>query len=75
LFPPLLEWRSFCASYPPPFSPGDPANLSFAPLSILLYFIIFSFTHLFWFSIRPTFPFPISIFRTIYSSKYFSFEN
>jgi hypothetical protein len=33
LFPPVLEWRSFWVSYPPPFSPGDPANLSFAPLS------------------------------------------
>ena len=36
---PVLEWRSFWASYPPPLSPGDPANLSFAPLSILLYFL------------------------------------
>ena len=33
-----LEWRSFWASYSPPFSPGDPANISFAPLSILLIF-------------------------------------
>jgi hypothetical protein len=40
---PVLEWRSFWASYPPPpFSPGDPANLSFAPLSILLYFLLYS---------------------------------
>ena len=29
---PFLEWRSFWASYPPPYSPSDPANLSFAPL-------------------------------------------
>ena len=35
---PVLERKSFWASYPPPFSPGGPANLSFAPLSILLYF-------------------------------------
>jgi hypothetical protein len=41
---PGLEWRSFWASYPPPSSPGDPIKLSFAPLSILLYFY---FTHLF----------------------------
>ena len=40
--PPVLEWRSFWASYPPPFSPGNPANLSFAPLSILLYFLLYS---------------------------------
>jgi len=39
---PVLERRSFWASYPPPFSPGDPANLSFAPLSILLYFLLYS---------------------------------
>jgi len=39
---PVLEWRSFWASYPPPFSPGDPVNLSFAPLSILLYFVLYS---------------------------------
>ena len=39
---PVLEWRSFWASYPPPFSPGDPANLSFAPLPILLYFLLYS---------------------------------
>ena len=39
---PVLEWRSFWASYPPPFSPGDPANLCFARLSILLYFLLYS---------------------------------
>jgi hypothetical protein len=33
---PVLEWRSFWASCPPQFSPGNPVNLSFAPLSILL---------------------------------------
>ena len=36
---PVLEWRSFWASYPPPFSPGDPASLSFAPF---IHFTIFS---------------------------------
>jgi len=41
---PVLEWRSFGASYPP-LSPGDPASLSFAPLSILLYFLLY-LTHL-----------------------------
>jgi hypothetical protein len=30
------------ASYPPPFSPGNPTNLSFATLSIFLYFLIYS---------------------------------
>ena len=39
---PVLEWRYFLASYPPPFSPGYPTNLSFAPLSILLYFLFYS---------------------------------
>jgi len=39
---PVLEWRSFWASYPPLFSPGDPAKLSFAHLSILLYFLLYS---------------------------------
>jgi len=39
---PVLERRSFWASYPPPFSPGDPAHLSFVPLSILLYFLLYS---------------------------------
>jgi hypothetical protein len=39
---PVLEWRSVWASYPPPFSSGDPNNLSFAPLSILLYFLLYS---------------------------------
>ena len=31
-----LQWRSFWASHPPPFSPGDLTSLSFALLSILL---------------------------------------
>ena len=35
---PVLGWRSFWASYPP-FSPGDLTSLSFALLSILLYFL------------------------------------
>ena len=37
---PILEWRSFWASYPPPFSLGDLTSLSFALLSILLYFLL-----------------------------------
>ena len=40
---PVLEWRSFWASYPPPFSLGDLTSLSFALLSIWLYFHICSF--------------------------------
>jgi len=36
---PVLGWRSFWASYPPPFSLGDLGSLSFALLSILLYFL------------------------------------
>ena len=39
---PVLEWRSFWSSYSPPFSTGDPANLFFAPLSKLLYFLLYS---------------------------------
>ena len=38
----VLQWRSFWASYPPPFSPGDLTNLFFAILSILLYFVLCS---------------------------------
>ena len=38
---PVLEWRSFWASYPP-FSLGDLTSLSFALLSILLYFLLCS---------------------------------
>ena len=37
---PVREWRSFCVSYPPPFSLGDLTNLSFELVSILLYFIV-----------------------------------
>jgi hypothetical protein len=37
-----LSENLFWASCPLPFSPGDPANLSFAPLSILLYFLLYS---------------------------------
>ena len=40
---PFLEWRSFWASYPPPFSLGELTSLSFAILSILLYFLLCSF--------------------------------
>ena len=39
---PVLERRSFWASYPPPFSLGDLTSLSFALLSILLYFLLCS---------------------------------
>ena len=39
---PVLVWRSFWASYPPPFSPGDLTNLSFAILFIVLYFLLCS---------------------------------
>ena len=38
---PVLEGRSFWASYPP-FFPGDLSSLSFALLSILLYFLLCS---------------------------------
>ena len=39
---PVLELRSFWASYPPPFLLGDLTSLSFALLSILLYFLLCS---------------------------------
>ena len=39
---PVLEWRSFWASYPPPFSLGDLTSVRFALLSILLYFLLCS---------------------------------
>ena len=39
---PRLEWISFWASCPPPFSLGDLTSLSFALLPILLYFILCS---------------------------------
>ena len=41
---PVLEWRSFWASYPPPFSLGDLTSLSFA---FYPFYYIFSFAHLF----------------------------
>jgi hypothetical protein len=44
--PPVLEWRSFWASYPPPFSPDDPANLSFAPFIIVIRIFYFRFLQL-----------------------------
>jgi len=69
---PVLEWRSFWASYSPPFSPGDPANLSFAPLYILLYFLLYSTLLV---SDSSYSSIPIFIFRTMYSSKYFPFKN
>jgi len=40
---PSSSWvKSFWASCPPPFSPGDPANLCFDPLFFLLYFLLYS---------------------------------
>ena len=39
---PVLKWRSFWASYPLPFFLGDLTSLSFAILSILLYFLLCS---------------------------------
>ena len=38
----VLEWRSFWASYLPAFSLGDLTSLSFALLSILIYFPLYS---------------------------------
>ena len=40
---PVVEWRYFCASYPPPFSLGDLTSLPFALLSIVVYFLLCSF--------------------------------
>jgi hypothetical protein len=45
------------------------------PLLVYPFYCIISFNYLFYFSICPTFPFPIFIFRTIYSSKYFPLKN
>jgi hypothetical protein len=45
------------------------------PLPLYPFYYIFSFTHPFYFSNRPTFLFPTFIFRTTYSSNYFSLEN
>jgi len=39
---PVLQWRSFWASFPPPFSLGDLTSLSFTHLTILLYFLLCS---------------------------------
>ena len=39
---PVLKWRYFGASYRPPFSLGDLTSLSFALLSIFLYFLLCS---------------------------------
>jgi len=44
-------------------------------LHLYPFYYIFSFTQFFWFSICPTFPLQIFLFRTIYSSKYFPFKN
>ena len=40
---PVLDWRSFWSSYPPPLSLGDLTSLSFTLLSILLYLLLCSF--------------------------------
>jgi hypothetical protein len=40
----FLSEDLFLTSYPPPFSPGDPTNLSFA---FYPFYYIFFFTHLF----------------------------
>jgi len=45
---PGLEWRSFWASYPPPFSPDDLTNLTFVLLFILLYFLLCSSLLVMW---------------------------
>ena len=42
LVPSSSSVKNFWASYPPPFSPGDLTSLSFALLSILLYFLLCS---------------------------------
>ena len=63
---PFLERRSFCASYHPPFAPGDLSSLSFTILPILLYFLLCSYLLVLDSS---HFSIPVFIFRTIYSSK------
>jgi hypothetical protein len=40
------------------------------PLPLYPFYYIFSFTQLFQFSIRPTFPFPIFIFRMSGNTEY-----
>jgi hypothetical protein len=40
------------------------------PLPLYPFYCIFSFIQLFQFSIRPNFPFPIFIFRTVINSIY-----
>ena len=67
-----VEWRSFWASYPPPFSLGDLTSLSFGLLSILLYFPLYSSLLVLCSS---DFSIPLFIFSTIYSSKYFPLKN
>jgi hypothetical protein len=49
--------------------------ISRCTLPLYPFYYIFSFVHLFWFSICPTFPFPVFMFRTIHSSKYCPFKN
>jgi len=45
------------------------------PLLLYPFYYIFSFTQLFQFSTRPTFPFPIFIFSTTYSYKHVPLKN
>ena len=68
---PVPEW-SFWTSYPPPFCLGDLISLSFARLSILLYFLLCSSLLVID---SPTFPFPVFIFMTIYSICYLEIHN
>jgi hypothetical protein len=46
--------KMFWAFYPPPFFSGDPTNSSFAPLPILLYFLLYSKTNSTWHIINMT---------------------
>ena len=75
-----ISFYFFSPSFPGPSSSSRPfqflreGHLGY-PLPLYPFYYIFSFTHLFQFSIRPTFPFSIFIVKAIYSSKYFPFEN
>ena len=71
-----LKWRSFWASYPPPFSLGDLTSLFFALLSILTYFLLYSsllvldssYVSIPHFHIPTYTPICFSTYPTIYSS-------
>ena len=69
---PVLEWRVFV--HPMLLHSLQVTQPTYL-LPIYLFYYIFSFIQLFSFSICPNFPFPIFIFMTIYSSKYFPFKN